>query len=212
MKPGRKHSPALLTALSRGLTLRTLEWVGILVPLAFLVLYHYLTVGPGHRLYHSAWGLPLLIASLGLLITVFSRLMFRAVARLQRRVGELSHLEAVQNAQLRSLNEANLALSQERLISVVLQRVVDLSRELVQAHYAALSVVGDNGEIKSFLTSGIDQETRQAIGALPSMKGLLGLILQRTGPMRLDNIADNSASVGFPPGHPPMITFLGAPI
>jgi nitrate/nitrite-specific signal transduction histidine kinase len=149
---------------------------------------------------------------LGLLNTAFSRLIFRVVARLHRDVEELSRVVASQNTQLRALNEANLALSQERLVSTVLQKVVDLSRELVQARYAALAVLGDKKEIKTFLTSGVDEETRKAIGPLPLGKGLLGLILERTEPLRLAQIASYPGSVGFPAGHPPMTSFLGTPI
>lgn len=187
-------------------------WVGIVAPVVFLALYHLLLLGPLHGLLHSLWGIVLLVALLSVLVTAFSRLMFRAIARLQRHVGDLSRVAATRSAQLRALNEANLALSQERLVSSVLQRVVDLSRELVQARYAALSVVDEDGQFKTFLTSGIDQETRQAIGALPSGKGLLGLMLQRAEPLRLSNMASHPASVGVPPGHPPMTTFLGVPI
>lgn len=193
-------------------TLRRLEWLGILAPLVFLALYHYLMVGPAHGLLHSLRGLILLIALVGLGIAAFSRLMFRFISRLQEDVEALSQVASSQNAQLRALNEANLALSQERLVSSVLQRVVDLSRELSRARYAALIVVSDEGNITAFLTSGISQSSRQAIGSLPTGNGLLGLVLRRTEPLRLDNITDHPASAGFPPGHPPMITFLGVPI
>ena len=130
----------------------------------------------------------------------------------QREIEQLSRVVANQNAQLRALNEANILLSEERLVSSVLQRVVDLSRELAGARYAALGVLGDDGQLISFLTSGIDQGSRDAMGDPPTGKGLLGLMLERTEPMRADNIADHPASVGFPPGHPSMTTFLGIPI
>ncbi len=198
--------------LINSMTLKRLEWVGILAPLAFLVLYAYLLRGPAHGLFLSFWGLVTLVTILTLLVAGFARLMFRFVERLQRNVEELSRVAASQNAQLKALNEANLALSQERLLSAVLQRVVDLSRELVQGKYAALSVVGEDGGVKSFLTSGIDEATRKAMGALPTGKGLLRVMLERSEPLRLDVIADHPASVGFPPGHPDMKTFLGAPI
>ena len=212
MKGLWKYGLGLPDILSRRVTLRRLEWIGILLPLAFLVLYQYLMRGVGHGLFHSAWGLVILMASLGLAFTVFSRAMFHAIGRLHRDVEKLSRLTNSQNAQLRALNEANLALSEERLVSSILQRVVDLSRELVQAGHAALGVVDGDGEIMAFLTSGIDQKTREAIGPLPSGKGLLGLVMQRTEPLRLGNIADHPASVGFPSAHPPMTTLLGAPI
>ena len=202
----------MFDAIVRSLTLRRLEWVGVAVPIIYLALYNLLLVGPGHRLLHSPWGISLLILSLALVVIGFSRLIFRAVRRLQHRVEELSRLATSQNAQLHMLHEANLALSQEKLVLPVLQRVVGFSRELVQARYAALSVVDDEGVIKAFLTSGIDDADRQAIGELPSGKGLLKLMLSRTEPLRLDNIADHQASVGFPQKHPEMKTFLGTPI
>ena len=125
---------------------------------------------------------------------------------------DLSKALARKNAQLAALNEANLLLSEERLVSSVLQRVVDISRELSGAQYAALGVLDDNGQLKSFLTSGIDEAAREAIGELPSGKGLLGLMLDRSEPLRADNISKHPNSVGFPSGHPPMTSFLGVPI
>ena len=75
---------------------------------------------------------------------------------------DLSKALARKNAQLAALNEANLLLSEE---------LVDISRELSGAQYAALGVLDDNGQLKSFLTSGIDEAAREAIGELPSGKG-----------------------------------------
>ena len=125
---------------------------------------------------------------------------------------ELSKVVARQNAQLKALNEANLLLSEERVVSSVLQRVVDISRELSGARYAALGVLDEYGQLKAFLTSGIDETARASIGELPSGKGLLGVMLERTQPLRIDNMSDHPKSGGFPPGHPEMTSFLGVPI
>ena len=73
-------------------------------------------------------------------------------------------------------------------------------------------MLDDNGQLKSFLTSGIDKPARDAIGDLPSGKGLLGVMLERTEPLRVDKISTHPKSVGFPPGHPDMNSFLGVPI
>ena len=127
-------------------------------------------------------------------------------------VQQLTKIVARQNAQLKALNEANLLLSEERLISSVLQRVVDISRELSGARYAALGVLDESGHLKAFITSGIDDRARASIGELPSGKGLLGEMLERTEPLRVDNMSDHPSSVGFPPGHPDMTSFLGVPI
>ncbi len=127
-------------------------------------------------------------------------------------VQQLSKIVARQNAQLKALNEANLLLSEERLVSAVLQRVVDISRELSGARYAALGVLDESGHLKAFITSGIDERARASIGKLPSGKGLLGAMLERTEPLRVDNMSDHPSSVGFPSGHPDMTSFLGVPI
>ena len=124
----------------------------------------------------------------------------------------LSEVVARQNAQLKALNEANLLLSEERLVSSVLQRVVDISRELSGARYAALGVLDEQGQLKAFLTSGIDETARASIEKLPSGKGLLGVMLERSEPLRIHNISDHPKSGGFPPGHPDMTSFLGVPI
>ncbi len=125
---------------------------------------------------------------------------------------DLSRVLARKNAQLAALNEANLLLSEERLVSSVLQRVVDISRELSGARYAALGVLDETGRLKTFLTSGIDEAAREAISELPSGRGLLGLMMERVEPLRADNISKHPKSVGFPSGHPDMTSFLGVPI
>ena len=97
-------------------------------------------------------------------------------------------------------------------MSSVLQRVVDISRELSGARYAALGMLDETGQLKAFLTSGIDERARASIGELPSGKGLLGAMLERTEPLRIDKMSDHPKSEGFPPRHPDMTSFLGVPI
>ena len=194
------------------LSLRRLAIVATVVPLVFVAAYSYVLLVPARDLLDSVWGFPAIIAAAGLAIAAFSALMFGAIGRLQRDVERLSRVASRQNTQLRALNEANLVLSQEMQPAAVLQRVADLSRELVQARYAALSVVDDHGDIKEFHTSGMDDASRASIGDPPAGKGLLGLILNRTEPLRLENLKDNPASTKLPPGHPPITNFLGVPI
>ena len=97
MKAAAKRHSESVNVLSRSLTLRRLEWVAILAPLVFLVLYYYLMLGPAHEILHSLWGLLLMVALLGVATTVFSRIIFRAVAALQRDVEQLSQMAASQN-------------------------------------------------------------------------------------------------------------------
>ncbi|HYM53090.1 MAG TPA: GAF domain-containing sensor histidine kinase [Candidatus Dormibacteraeota bacterium] len=93
-----------------------------------------------------------------------------------------------------------------------LQVIVDGVRPLVAAEYAALGIVDANGRIERFITSGIDDEARRRIGALPEGHGLLGLIIRETRSFRITDINTDPRRYGFPANHPPMTSFLGVPI
>lgn len=93
-----------------------------------------------------------------------------------------------------------------------LQVIVDRVRPLVGAQYAALGIVDENGRIDRFITSGMDEETRRRIGALPEGHGLLGLIIREKRSFRITDINMDPRRYGFPPAHPPMTSFLGVPI
>jgi signal transduction histidine kinase len=97
-------------------------------------------------------------------------------------------------------------------VAQVLQLIVDRVRGLVQAQYAALGIVDDQGRITQFVTSGISQAEREAIGELPRGRGLLGLIIRENRPYRIAEIGRHPDSHGFPPHHPPMTSFLGVPV
>jgi len=94
----------------------------------------------------------------------------------------------------------------------VLQVIVDRVRPLVGAQYAALGIVDEGGRIERFITSGMDDVTRHAIGPLPEGHGLLGLIIRENRPFRIADINTDPRRHGFPPNHPPMTSFLGVPI
>ncbi|HVS05817.1 MAG TPA: GAF domain-containing protein [Candidatus Dormibacteraeota bacterium] len=110
------------------------------------------------------------------------------------------------------LLESALALSSDLSLPVVLQRIVELAVKLTRARYGALGVLGPDSRIKDFITTGITPEERRAIGPLPVGKGILGVLIREAVPLRLPRIADDPRSVGFPPNHPPMSSFLGAPV
>lgn len=93
-----------------------------------------------------------------------------------------------------------------------LQVIVDGVRPLVGAQYAALGIVDADGRIERFITSGMDDETRQRIGALPEGHGLLGLIIRENRSFLINDINLDPRRYGFPPNHPPMTSFLGVPI
>ncbi|HEV8652866.1 MAG TPA: GAF domain-containing protein [Actinomycetes bacterium] len=110
------------------------------------------------------------------------------------------------------LLEAGLALSSELSLPAILQRIVDLAAELTSARYGALGVLGADGTITEFVTTGVTAEERAAIGPLPVGHGILGVLIHDARTLRLRRIADDPRSVGFPPNHPPMGSFLGAPV
>lgn len=110
------------------------------------------------------------------------------------------------------LLEAGLTLASELSLPVVLQRIVDLAAQVTDARYGALGVIGEDGELERFITTGISVKQRRAIGALPRGRGILGLLIKVPRPVRITNIGAHPKSVGFPAHHPPMRSFLGAPI
>jgi signal transduction histidine kinase len=110
------------------------------------------------------------------------------------------------------LLEAGLALSSELSLDAVLNRIVTLAIELTGARYGALGVVGPAGRLIEFVTGGISDEDRRRIGEPPHGGGILGVLIRDARPLRLPSIADDPRSVGFPPNHPPMKSFLGAPV
>jgi signal transduction histidine kinase len=113
---------------------------------------------------------------------------------------------------LAALEAATRAIAAELDVERVLQLIVDRVRMLIGARYAALGIADAQGRIERFITSGITPEERAAIGHVPRGHGLLGLIIREGRPIRVDLIAAHPGSSGFPPNHPPMRTFLGAPV
>jgi signal transduction histidine kinase len=114
---------------------------------------------------------------------------------------------------LRVLLDAGIALAGELSLEGVLQKIVEAAAELTDAKYAALGVIDPTGqELERFVVTGIDAETQAAIGDLPRGRGILGVLIRDARPLRLDDLGKDPRSVGFPPDHPPMTTFLGVPI
>lgn len=98
-------------------------------------------------------------------------------------------------------------------MDAVLQTVVDVARDVIGARYAALGVLDATGrEMRQFVTSGISREVREHMGAPPTGKGVLGLLLTEPRPLRLANLAAHPQAAGFPPSHPTMTSFLGVPV
>ncbi len=113
----------------------------------------------------------------------------------------------------RALVEAGIALSSELSLDAVLQKLVETAATLTDARYAALGVLDPSGQrLERFLTTGVDDAQRAAIGDVPTGRGILGVLIREAAPLRLHDLSDDPRSVGFPAGHPPMTSFLGVPI
>lgn len=113
----------------------------------------------------------------------------------------------------RALVDAGIALASELDLDAILRKLVETGASLTGARYAALGVLGRDGEtLDRFITHGVDEETRRAIGPPPRGRGVLGLLVRRGEPLRLDDLTQDPAAVGFPARHPPMRSFLGVPV
>ncbi len=124
-------------------------------------------------------------------------------------------MEAVSPSEerLRALVEAGVAITSELSLDALLLRLVEKAAELTGARYGALGVIDPGGSgLEHFVTTGIDAETLAAIGDLPRGRGILGALIQDARPLRLHDLTRDPRSVGFPPNHPPMRSFLGVPI
>ncbi|WP_243088062.1 GAF domain-containing sensor histidine kinase [Streptomyces sp. 891-h] len=111
-----------------------------------------------------------------------------------------------------TLLDAVLAIGSDLDLEVVLKRIVESAVSLVDARYGALGVLGEDGTIKQFITVGMDEATIAQIDHYPRGEGILGLLIRHPEPLRLVRLSQHPESTGFPPGHPPMSSFLGTPV
>lgn len=119
---------------------------------------------------------------------------------------------AALESRLDALETATVALASEPSLESLLQLIVDLVRPLVGARYAALGMASPHGVMEAFVTSGMSQEERLAIGPLPRGNGLLGVIVRESHAIRVHDVMADPRRFGFPPNHPLMHSFLGAPV
>ncbi len=113
----------------------------------------------------------------------------------------------------RALVEAGIAITSELSLDAVLQTLVRIAAELTDARYSALGVIDRAGrELERFVTHGLDEAARDAIGDLPRGRGILGVLIADARPLRLDDLTRDPRAVGFPANHPPMHSFLGVPV
>ncbi|WP_433344275.1 GAF domain-containing protein [Streptomyces sp. CA-253872] len=114
---------------------------------------------------------------------------------------------------MHALLTAVMDLGRDLDLPQVLRSIVDAAVTLTEARYGALGVIGDDGTgLSQFVTVGLDPEVEARIGPAPCGQGILGELITHPAPLRLDNLTAHPNSYGFPAHHPPMRTFLGAPV
>ncbi|MET9634303.1 GAF domain-containing protein [Lentzea sp. NPDC006480] len=134
---------------------------------------------------------------------------------LEKLLGEVSSRAQdvlVTQGRLRHLLHAHAVVASELSLQAVLQHIVTAARELVEARYAALGVIGEHGVLDEFVHVGMDPDAVEQIGELPHGHGILGLLVTHPVPVRLADLTTHPAAAGFPPHHPDMDSFLGVPI
>lgn len=127
-------------------------------------------------------------------------------------VEERERMDRREMSQLRMLVKAGMILTAKLSLEDVLQRIANMACKLTNARYAALGVLDGKGGLSRFITAGVDETTRQAIGSLPVGKGILAVLIREVKPLRLKNLTGDPRAHGFPPHHPPMNSFLGVPV
>jgi len=151
----------------------------------------------------DAWASP----SLGL--SPLSRVRLdELLQELLDRVGEV----VASRERLRALLGAVVTIGSGLELHGMLTRIVEAACALIGARYGALGVIGADRTLVEFITHGIPPELHAKIGDLPHGRGVLGLLIEDPRPVRLPDITKHPNSYGFPPNHPPMHSFLGAPI
>jgi signal transduction histidine kinase len=114
---------------------------------------------------------------------------------------------------LREVSNAVLAVASNLGVEQVLQRLVDVSRGLVNARYTAIGIPDGDGGFAQFLTAGMSEELIARLGPLPATHGLLGAMLDTHTSYRTGNIQRDPRFRGWwPSAHPSMRSFLGVPI
>jgi signal transduction histidine kinase len=114
---------------------------------------------------------------------------------------------------LRRVLEATLLLEADLELPMLLRHVVDEALSITNARYGAIGVLNeDRTALEEFITVGLTSEEEILIGARPTGRGVLGLLIADPKPLRMAQIGAHSESFGFPPHHPPMMSFLGVPI
>jgi signal transduction histidine kinase len=131
------------------------------------------------------------------------------VDEVQQRLTSMARAQA----RIQHLLDAFLSVSTGLDLPSTLRRIVESACDLVDARYGALGVLRQGGGgLAAFIHVGISDELAARMGSLPEGKGVLGQLITEPYPLRIPDLSKHPSSVGFPPHHPPMKTFLGVPV
>ena len=184
---------------------RLLRWMTIILPVGFLLLLMVIT---DLILINQIEIIELIVTFIMVSIaaTLFSNWVFD---QLDQREAEIQK----RAAQLEALNLAGISLITELDLRLVLQKVVDLSRDLVAARFGAMGVLDEAGtSFQQFITSGVSADRISLIGAPPHGKGIFRQMIDEGKPMMINDMLDHEGAYGFPENHPVMRSLLSVPI
>ncbi|MEM7049425.1 MAG: GAF domain-containing sensor histidine kinase [Acidobacteriota bacterium] len=148
---------------------------------------------------------PWALAAIALVAVIFYAVVFSRLEGYRRRLER-------RNQELELLRRAALNVGSELSLEVVLERLVEQATQLLGTRYGALSVLGEDDAIKTFVTVGIGRAAADQIGSPPVGRGLLGISLHRGETLRLGDLTLDPRACGFPDHHPRMSTLLAVPL
>jgi signal transduction histidine kinase len=137
-----------------------------------------------------------------------SMLVAELLAEVQEQLHSVTHAQA----RVQRLLDAVLSVASGLDLASTLRRIVEAGIDLVDARYGALGVLAAGGGLAAFVHVGIDDDLAREMGALPEGKGVLGQLIREPFPLRIPDLGAHPSSVGFPPKHPEMKSFLGVPV
>ena len=110
------------------------------------------------------------------------------------------------------MENTNRLLSEREGLREILRGLASRAREVTGADFAAIALFDDEPLLHRFTQVGMDDETARRMGEPPVGKGLLGVLAESPGPVRIENLQDHPSFSGWPDGHPDMRAFLGVPV
>lgn len=112
-----------------------------------------------------------------------------------------------------ALLDAVVSIGADLDLHSALKRIVRAACELSGARYGAVEVLRPDGNGADVVViHGLTADEIAEIGELPQGHGLLGMLADEDGPLRLGDVTTHPRAFGFPPEHPLMRSFLGVPV